>query len=202
MNEEEARQWIRDRFGVPRETLLALFVERLLDAAASQNLIALSTLDQLWVRHIVDSAQLVAYAPAAGTWLDIGSGAGLPGIVIAALRSDPIELVEPRRLRTTFLTSMTDELSLSNVTIIAKRVEQTAGKVDVITARAVTNLTQLFEIAAHRAHADTIWILPKGRSAHSEVEAARASWHGSFHVEQSITAPDSLIIIAQGVRPK
>ena len=202
MTEDEARGWIRKRYGVSRETQLAAFVELLREEAGKQNLIAPSTLDQVWARHIVDSAQLLALAPDDGAWLDIGSGAGLPGLVVALLRDAPVELVEPRKLRTDFLSRATVELGLHVVTVHTDKIERTKGPVAVISARAVAPLIDLFRIARHRSTHSTVWVLPKGRNAQSEVEDARRKWHGSFHVEPSITAPDSLIVVAKGVRPR
>ena len=202
MTEAEAREWIRAAFGVSRETALATLVEIIRREALQQNLVAPSTLDSIWSRHIVDSAQLLRHATAAGDgdWIDIGSGAGLPGLVLAVLDDRPIELIEPRRLRTAFLERAADQLGLSHVRVLTAKVERTAGRAAVITARAVANLAQLFEMAEHRSDSSTLWVLPKGRNAHSEVEAARRSWQGWFHVEPSITADDSLIVVARGVR--
>jgi 16S rRNA (guanine527-N7)-methyltransferase len=202
MTEEEARDWIRARFGVSRETRLATFVELLREEAGKQNLVAPSTLDQIWSRHIVDSAQLLDHMPADGIFLDIGSGAGLPGLVVALLRDAPVELVEPRKLRTDFLSRAAASLGLENAIVRTDKIERTAGKVAVISARAVAQLSDLFRIAAHRSTSSTVWVLPKGRNAQSEVAEARRKWHGSFHVEPSITAPDSLIVVAKGVRPR
>ncbi len=202
MTEDEARAWIRGRFGVSRETRLAAFVDLLVEEAARQNLIAPSTFDQIWARHIVDSAQLLAYVPREGLFLDIGSGAGLPGLVVALLRDAPVELVEPRKLRTEFLERAADSLGLTNVTVRTAKIERTAGFAAVISARAVAGLDDLFRIAAHRSTSSTVWVLPKGRNAETEVEVARHAWHGSFHVEPSITAPDSLIVVAREVRPR
>jgi 16S rRNA (guanine527-N7)-methyltransferase len=87
---------------VSRETLdrLERYADLLRSESAKQNLVSASTLDRLWDRHILDSAQLVKFAPRPDlSWVDIGSGAGLPGIVIAALVTGPVTLVEPRRLR-------------------------------------------------------------------------------------------------------
>lgn len=202
MTEEEAQAWIRERYGVSRETRISAFVDLLRDEAAKQNLVAPSTLDQIWARHIVDSAQLLDHAPVDGVWLDIGSGAGLPGLVIALLRDAPVELVEPRKLRTDFLARAAGELGAGNVTIHTAKIERTGGRTAVISARAVAQLTDLFRIATHRSTSSTVWVLPKGRNAQSEVEEARRKWHGSFHVEPSITASDSLIVVAREVRPR
>jgi len=202
MTEDEARDWICTRYDVSRETRLVAFVDLLRDEAAKQNLIAPSTLDQIWSRHIVDSAQLLEHAPADGLWLDIGSGAGLPGLVVALLRDAPVELVEPRKLRTDFLSRAASELGLDNVVVHTAKIERTGGAAAVISARAVAQLSDLFRIAAHRSTSSTVWVLPKGRNAQSEVAEARRKWHGSFHVEPSITASDSLIVVAKGVRPR
>jgi 16S rRNA (guanine527-N7)-methyltransferase len=202
MTEAEAREWITSHFGVSRETQLQHLVRLLTKEATAQNLVAPSTIDQIWTRHIVDSAQLSLLAEREGRWIDVGSGAGLPGLVLAILSDQPIELVEPRRLRTAFLERAAHDLGLTNVTVVTAKVERTDGVAGVITARAVASLEQLFAIASHRADPSTVWVLPKGRSAYSEVEAAQHKWHGSFHVEPSITAADSLIVVARGVRRK
>jgi len=202
MTEEEAKAWVRERYGVSRETRVAAFVDLLRGEAAKQNLIAPSTLDHIWARHIVDSAQLLAHAPGDGVWLDIGSGAGLPGLVIALLRDAPVELVEPRKLRTDFLARAAAELGLDKITIHTAKIERTGGAAAVITARAVAQLADLFRIASHRSTSSTVWVLPKGRNVQSEVAEARRKWHGSFHVEPSITASDSLIVVAREVRPR
>ncbi|MBX3593624.1 16S rRNA (guanine(527)-N(7))-methyltransferase RsmG [Sphingomonas sp.] len=202
MTEAEARLWIRDAYGVSRETRLDAFVTMLREEAARQNLVAPSTLDHIWSRHIVDSAQLLAKGSPDGRWLDVGSGAGLPGLVLALLSDAPIELVEPRRLRTAFLERVASELGLGNVQVKTAKVERTSGVARTITARAVASLDMMFRICAHRADSSTIWVLPKGRSAQSEVAEARRTWQGSFHVEPSITAPDSHIVVATGIRPR
>ena len=203
MTEDDARAWISARTDVSRETRLARFVDLLREEAGRQNLIAPSTLGAIWARHIVDSAQLLEHVGStSGTWLDIGSGAGLPGIVLAILRDDPVELVEPRKLRTAFLEHCAAELALSNITVHTAKVEHTRGRVAVVTARAVGTLDTVFRIARHRSDRSTLWLLPKGRNAQSEVEDAQLFWQGSFHVEPSVTAPDSLIVVAKEVRPK
>lgn len=202
MTEIEARRWIANKFGVSRETELATFVDLLREEASTQNLVAPSTLNQMWVRHVLDSAQLLGAAPTTNSWLDIGSGAGLPGLILAILSDARVELVEPRKLRTDFLERAVQALGLDNAQVVTAKVERTNGIVGAITARAVANLSQLFSIASHRASSSTIWVLPKGRSAQSEVEEARRAWHGTFHVEQSITAEDALIVVARGVRRK
>ena len=188
---------------VSRETFgrIEAFVELLTTAAAEQNLIARSTLDGIWERHILDSAQLVRFEQHAGaSWLDIGSGAGLPGLVIALLVEGPVTLVEPRRLRADFLSHATEKLGLSGrVTVDQAKVERLAGRFDVITARAVASLPRLLEISSHLSTKKTVWVLPKGRSARTELAETQQAWQGAFHVERSATDADSYIVVADGV---
>ena len=204
MTEEEARSWIQARFGVSRETLLDRFAAMLVEESDRQNLIAASTLPSFWVRHLADSAQLLDHAPGAGLWIDVGSGAGLPGIVVACLRELPIVLVEPRTRRVEFLQKVIDDLRLTNASVFAGKIEsyRPPELASVVSARAVAALPNLFSSTVHCTDSSTIWVLPKGRNAQSEVDAARGKWQGLFHVEQSITDPESGIVIAQGVRPR
>lgn len=207
MTEEEARKWVRERWGVSRETLLDRYASLLVHESQHQNLIATSTLDSLWARHLVDSAQLVPMAADApdGCWIDIGSGAGLPGIVAAILTDRPVVLVEPRAKRVEFLRRVADQLGLSaRVQVQPSRIEtfRPSRAAAVVSARAVAELSQLIASTIHCTDSSTIWLLPKGRSAQSEVEAARTKWQGVFHVEPSITQPDSGVVLARGVRPR
>ncbi|MGN6375454.1 MAG: 16S rRNA (guanine(527)-N(7))-methyltransferase RsmG [Sphingomonas sp.] len=203
MTEEEARAWIAERFDVSRGTLLARLVALVRAEADRQNLIAPSTIEAMWSRHIVDSAQLLVLAgERPGAWLDIGTGAGFPGLVIACLRDGPITFCEPRRKRAEFLQHAAAELGLNAVTVVAAKVQACTGRYHTISARAVAALPELLDAARHVSSPETIWLLPKGRSAREEVAQARKTWHGSFHVEQSITQPDSLIVVAKGVTPR
>ena len=191
---------------VSRETFeqIERFVEFLRAGATTQNLIARSTLDDIWERHILDSAQLVRFEPHAGaSWLDIGSGAGLPGIVIALIVEGPVTLVEPRRLRADFLGEAVGKLGLSSrVTVRHAKVERVTGRFDVIAARAVASLPRLLEISSHLSTKKTVWVLPKGRGARTELAEAQRAWQGVFHVERSVTDADSYIVVASGVGKK
>jgi 16S rRNA (guanine527-N7)-methyltransferase len=203
MTEEDARKWIDQRFGFPRGTIVQRLVERVRAVNAEQNLIAASTLETIWTRHVLDSAQLVPLAAEmTGLWLDIGSGAGFPGLVVAALVELPVLLVEPRRLRAEFLRQCVDDLGLTNVEVIQAKVEAVQRSAAVISARAVAKLPDLLRAAQHCATRETLWLLPKGRSVHEEVADAKRAWHGTFHVEPSLTSPGSAIVVAKGVSPR
>lgn len=201
MIDELARAAGRD---VSRETFekLDAYVKLLREENERQNLVSAATLEQAWDRHIIDSAQLIRYEPAPGSaWIDIGSGAGLPGIVVACLVAGPVTLVEPRRLRSEFLHKVCESLVL-HATVHCSRAERVEGRFDVITARAVAPLTKLLKISAHLSTRKTVWALPKGRNAEGELAEAKRTWQGAFHVERSVTDADSLIVVATGVRAK
>ncbi len=191
---------------VSRETfkLLGAFVDRIRAANSSQNLVSALTLDAIWERHMLDSAQLVRFEPHPGSsWLDIGSGAGLPGIVIAALVAGPVTLVEPRRLRAAFLEVTVAALDLADrVTVECAKVEKITGKFDAITARAVAPLDRLLRMGLHLAHDGTIWALPKGKSAHSELAEAQRSWQCEARSEISCTDPQARILVLSKVKAK
>jgi 16S rRNA (guanine527-N7)-methyltransferase len=156
----------------------------------------------VWSRHILDSVQLARFEPHAGaSWADVGSGAGLPGIVIACLVEGPVTLIEPRRLRADFLQMAVERLGL-NATVATTKVERVHGQYGVITARAVASLAHFLEISLHLSTRNTVWALPKGRRAHSELVEAQRAWQGVFHVEQSLTDPDSRIVVARHVKAR
>ena len=192
----------RLRADVSRETIekLERFAALLVEENDRQNLISPASVGDLWTRHIVDGAQLLGMAGCEGQWCDIGSGPGLPGLVIAILGGDPMTLNEPRKLRADFLRRAVDELSLSHVEVAECKVERLQGKFDFITARAVASLDKLFAMACHLAHKETKWVLPKGESAQSELDEACRTWQGSFRLEPSRTHPASAVVLAQYVQ--
>jgi 16S rRNA (guanine527-N7)-methyltransferase len=190
---------------VPRETLerFDAFVALLREENERQNLVSRSSLDEVWARHIVDSAQLLRHAPeAADTWLDLGTGAGFPGLVVACLFPGRVTLVESRKLRVDFLTRAAAALGVSDRTaIVCAKIEKfEAPPFDVISARAFAPLDRLLTLAERFSTAKTRWILPKGRNAKTELEAAESLWQGDFRLEPSLTDPEAGIIVAEGVR--
>jgi 16S rRNA (guanine527-N7)-methyltransferase len=200
MSEDDARAWLAAHFG-DRIRKLEELVDLVLTESARQNLISSATLPEIWARHILDSAQLIELARSKpGPWLDIGTGAGFPGMVAAVL-GRAVTMVEPRRKRVEFLSDCIKTLGVQgNSRVIHSKVEAMAPKpFAVISARAVASLPNLLAVAVACSNPDTIWLLPKGRNADAEVAEARRAWHGVFHVERSITDPSSLIVIATGV---
>jgi 16S rRNA (guanine527-N7)-methyltransferase len=204
VTEDEAQGWVSTRFGDGAVDRLHRYAAILSEEAARQNLIAASTLPTLWARHLVDSAQLADLAPtsAGGEWIDIGSGAGLPGLVVALLTEWRVALAEPRRLRVAFLEQCIAALGLEGRVVVeptkSEHVRRTAPAA-VISARAVSALPQLIASSAHLADRGTVWVLPKGQRAQSEVADARRSWQGVFHVKPSVVDPASGIVVASGI---
>jgi len=189
---------------VSRETFgrLQLYSGLLAEESRRQNLVSAATVSRIWERHILDSAQLVRFEPRSGaSWVDIGSGAGLPGLVIACIVGGPVTLIEPRKLRSNFLEAAIAELGL-NAAVECRKAERVEGQFDVITGRAVAPLAQFLRISHHLSTKKTVWALPKGRGAQSELAEAERTWQGMFHVEQSVTDPESYIVIGTGVRAK
>ena len=204
MTEDEARQWLADRGWLSGEVgdRLRYLVAEVLRESEVQNLISAGSREVIWARHVVDSAQLLeaAAAPADATWLDIGSGAGFPGLVLACINPAPIRLVEPRPLRVAHLERCVAALGLTHCAVSRGQVEAlTLSRVDVITARAYAPLDRIFATVDHAADLSTTWVLPKGRNAENDLATAQRQWQGAFHVKQSVTDPDARIIVATGV---
>ncbi|MFN3387383.1 MAG: 16S rRNA (guanine(527)-N(7))-methyltransferase RsmG [Allosphingosinicella sp.] len=189
---------------VSRETVdrLGAFVGLLREENGRQNLVSAASLEDVWNRHIIDSGQLLRLAPdAAESWIDLGTGAGFPGLIVAALFTGRVTLVEGRRLRAEFLQRGADVLGVAErVRILCAKAEAVdAVPHDVISARAFAPLDKLLTIGTRFSTSGTCWLLPKGRNAKSELEAARASWQGEFRLEPSLTDADAQIIVASGV---
>jgi len=185
---------------VSRETSekLALFKALVLDENQRQNLISPASLEDFDSRHIEDAVQLVELGKS-GSWCDVGSGAGLPGVVIAIVSGAPMTLIEPRRLRAEFLRKAVKELGL-DASVCELKAERVPAHFDNITARAVAELSKLFAITEHLAQRGTRWILPKGQSAQKELDAAQLSWQGAFTLVPSRTSDAAMIVVAEGVR--
>jgi len=170
-------------FKVPRETIhrLTRYAEVLTNWQKRTNLVGPSTLPVLWSRHFADSAQLCGLAPNARLWLDLGSGAGFPGLVIAIIQAGTpdfhMHLVESNRKKCAFLGEVARETE-APVDIHAVRIEELAERdqslrPDVVSARALAPLPRLFELAVPFFGERTKGLFPKGREAEVELAAAR-----------------------------
>lgn len=204
--EDEARAYSLQWGDAEAGLRLRRYAELLLAENQRQNLISKPSEAQLWVRHIADSAQLLEHVPretyahgSPGPWLDLGTGPGLPGLVIAILCPQiPVVLVESRARRVEFLESCVAELGLNNCEVIGQRLERVNPFESwVISARAFAPLEKLLRLSAPFSTKATRYLLPKGRSAAHELEATKPSIRKMFHVKHSLTDPEAGIIVSQ-----
>ncbi len=198
----QARSFVAERTGERGMARLDILDRELREENVRQNLVSSASLDSLWRRHFTDSAQLLDYVPreTVGPWLDLGSGAGLPGLVIAAMRPEiSVVLVESRRKRIDWLNRMIDVLDLAQCRVEGRRLELVESfPAKIISARAFAPLPRLVDLSARFSTSGTHWVLPKGRSAAQEIAEMPRRFRKMFHVEQSQTDPEAGIIIGKG----
>ena len=202
--EDEARAYVTGLTDAAGMARLEAFAALVLAENQRQNLIAKATEAHIWQRHIADSAQLLENvsretlgANAGGPWLDLGSGPGFPGMVIAALCPNmPVVLVESRARRAAFLEACITALALPKCRVEAQRLERVAPfPARAISARAFAPLAKLLSLSAPFSTSATRYVLPKGRSAAQELESLKPSIRAMFHVKHSLTDPEAGIIV-------
>lgn len=199
-SEDEARAFVAQLCDCAAMDRLERFVPLLLDEMGRQNLIAAGTVPVLWQRHLADSAQLLTHVPrGTGRWLDLGTGAGFPGLIVSIMRPDlDMVLVESRKRRVEWLEYCREALGLDSCTVAGMPLEQlNAFPAGVISARAFAPLPRLLDLSARFSTDSTVWLLPKGRNAGLELQALPAEQRAMFHVEQSLTDPEAGIIVRQ-----
>jgi 16S rRNA (guanine527-N7)-methyltransferase len=193
---------------VSRETIATLqaFEAEVRRWTSTVNLVSRSSLDQLWERHIDDSAQIFKARPDnAVRWLDLGSGGGFPGLVVAILASElqpglKVTLVESDQRKATFLRQTAQKLGLS-VEVLAKRIESLPPQMaDVVSARALAPLTDLLDLALPHLKPDGIALFPKGARHAEEVSDARRSWNFDLDSVPSAADPDAALLIIRKLR--
>jgi 16S rRNA (guanine527-N7)-methyltransferase len=201
-SEEEARRYVAEHCDEDAFRKVERFVELLKVENGQQNLIAKATEDNVWMRHLADSAQLLDHVSRETpvSWLDLGTGAGFPGLIVAIMRPTWIvRLVESRSRRIDWLRSMASRLGLVNCEVEGRRLELVdTFEASVISARAFAPMPKLLDLSARFSTSDTIWLLPKGRSAAQEVESLPGRLRAMFHVEQSQTDEDAGIVLGRG----
>jgi len=169
------------------------------------NLVARSTLDDLWTRHFIDSAQIYSLAPHPVThWADLGSGGGFPGLVIAIMAMEHqsparVTLVESDSRKCTFLRTVIRETG-APAKVVNARIEETSPlEADVISARALTDLNGLLEFSARHLRSGGTAIFPKGESWQKELAAAQRTWNFSHQLATSETETGPVILTITGV---
>jgi len=200
-------------FQVSRETIrrLEILVETLAHWNKRINLVAPRSLAEVWTRHILDSAQLFALRPPGATlWADLGSGAGFPGLVVAALAAEAVPelrivMVESDRRKCAFLRHAARAMGVT-VSVLERRVESVPGsdphRYDVISARALATLPRLLELSAPLAAPGAILLFPKGGSVDSELTEAKADWHIRCERIASRTDPSGTILRISEYTPR
>jgi 16S rRNA (guanine527-N7)-methyltransferase len=195
---------------VSRETeeRLDRFVNLLLDWQRRVNLIAPSTEPALWTRHIADSLQLLALAPEARIWADLGSGAGFPGLVIACALADRpgsvVHLVESNAKKTAFLREAARAMGapvIVHALRVADFVKKAPDDIEAVTARALAPLPELLAAAYPLLKTGVVGLFPKGQGASAELTEAAKCWRIQETLAASRTDPKARIIVVRSLEP-
>jgi 16S rRNA (guanine527-N7)-methyltransferase len=196
---------------VSRETLgrLDRLAELLLEWQQTRNLIAASTIPTIWTRHIADSLQLLELAPGAKIWVDIGSGGGFPGLVMAcALKERPgaeVHLVESIGKKCAFLQAVVDDLKLP-ATVHCERAETFIPAFPraphVVTARAVAALPKLLAMVFPLLKKGAVGLFPKGQDVGAELTAASKYWNIGHNLMPSRTDPQARIVVVKSLESR
>ncbi len=199
---------LTDVIDVSRETLSALnrYVLMLQEWQTKLNLVGPATLPDAWRRHILDSAQLfpLIEKPEETVWIDMGCGAGFPGLVMAIMGVGEVHLVESIAKKCRFLEAVVDALALHDRVIIhnARLEALKPFKADIISARALAKLTQLFDWGHPFAASSTRWLLLKGQDVEAELAEAQQKWAFEYDLHASLSDPRGRIVEARGVARK
>lgn len=191
------------KYDVSRETLLKL---RAYEASLQEwqnkfNLVSKSSLDDAWNRHFIDSMQLFKFIPqSAQSLYDFGSGAGFPGMVLAIMAAEKtpylkVSLIESIGKKTLYLKHVSEICSV-NVEIFNQRIESLPkNKVDVITSRAMTSLSDLLGYAYPFCKKETVCIFPKGKKHQEEIDEAKKHWQFECQIHPSETSSEGVILV-------
>ena len=197
MNNDDAKAWLGER--VSRETLdrLEVYHALLLKWQRTINLVAPASLDEAWARHFVDSAQLFEHMPQGATrWLDLGSGGGFPGLVLAAMGADTltVTMVESDIRKCGFLREVARAMGVK-VNILSRRISEIPVQTaDVISARALSGLDKLLDHAKPHLTANTRLLFPKGSAWREELETLPPRWQMICEPIPSLTHDDAVIL--------
>lgn len=202
-------QAVQNYGDVSRETLerLQIYVDLVLKWQPAQNLIAPSTIPDIWTRHVADSLQTQWSYPEAKTWVDVGSGGGFPGVVTAILLADDpgahVHMIESNQRKAAFLRTALRETG-SNGTVHAGRIESVAkewqhGPVDAVSARALASLDLLFQLSEPFTAKGAKAVFHKGQDFQREVNEASARWHFDMIEKISLVDPESRMLLFSNI---
>ena len=200
----DARDAFAVQFNVSRETMRRLdcYAALLVKWQKTLNLVGAKTLNDLWTRHFADSAQILSIVPIARRWADLGSGAGFPGLVIALLLGEAegtgVDLIEVDQRKCAFLREVARETQ-APVRILNERIQSAVAQLDVevVTSRAVADLSTLVEWAGPLLKKGAIGVFPKGRNVDLELTAIAAVPNIKIDLAQSLTDRSSRIVLVR-----
>lgn len=198
-------------YHVSRETLdrLKLCHQSLSEWQNKFNLVSKNSLKDAWNRHFVDSAQLYPLLPhGARSLADLGSGAGFPGMVLAVMAAEKtpylkVTLIESIGKKTLYLNHLKEITGCTNVEILNKRIEDIDNRrFEVITARAVTALSDLLAYSFPLLKKNGVCVFPKGRSFREEIENAQKKWNFQYNAVPSVTDEESVVLVIRNLTRK
>lgn len=186
---------------VSRETLqrLETFEQVIQKWNPKINLVSKSSLEHLWMRHIADSIQVFRCADPVGHWVDIGSGGGFPGLIVAILAADEapdmkVTLIESDQRKSAFLRTAARECAVKT-TVLTERIEKTEPQeADILSARALADLSTLLEFSERHLSSEGVALFPKGESWKKEVDNARQQWQFVAEQVKSLTEQEAVIL--------
>lgn len=195
-----------ESLNVSRETFdrLSIFAELVKKWNPRINLVSKRSLDDLWTRHIIDSIQVFRNAPVGGLWVDLGSGGGFPGMICAILGAEEMPdtrfiCVESDQRKSAFLRSAARECGV-NCQVISQRIEVLNPlNADILSARALTDLTGLLGFAERHLKSDGTALFPKGANWKKEMQEAAKQWNFSYDAVTSLTEPQAVLLKITGV---
>ena len=197
---------ISKRYDVSRETKerLETYAATLTKWNPKINLVSKKSLEDLWTRHILDSVQVFDAVQPTGKWLDIGSGGGLPGIIVGIMAAEfapdlNVTLMESDQRKCAFLRNVARECGIS-VSVISDRIEKAMPQTaDILSARALADLDLLLEFVDRHMVTSGTAVFPKGASWKKEVDNARNHWRFDLEEITSLTEPEAVILKIKGV---
>jgi 16S rRNA (guanine527-N7)-methyltransferase len=194
------------KFNVSRESLnrLEIFVDLLLDWQKHINLIAPSTIPEIWQRHVVDSLQIIPHIPTSAKAIaDLGSGAGLPALILAASQSATVHMYEANGKKAAFLSEALRQMKCDGV-VHRERLEprsapKTMPHVQVVTARAFAPLPLLLDLAAPFMKFGTIGLFHKGQDIATELAETAKTWNIKYESHISVVDPQSVLLAVKEI---
>ena len=201
LDKQQVQKLLQQRFDVSRETLqrLEIYEALLLKWQRKINLIGPSTVKWIWQRHFLDSVQLLPWAPPGWqSWVDLGSGAGFPGLPVAIISKRPVTLIESDQRKAVFMREVIRQTG-APATVVDQRIEEAPPRhADVISARALAPLDRLLDLASRHAGKNTVYLFLKGRNIDAELTQTTKYRSMKLTQQPSLTARDSVILRLEG----